>query len=358
MRKLHPIAHRLPCIPAKVGFQSSLFVVLVWFFISSCGEKDAWTEKPDPVAAGRIEFIDLHQIVRQVPADTVQAIAWFQQAAGTFAQDYTLAVLPLGASDSSSTYAEMHRFIENPQIVEYFGAIDSISAPFAKEVEPVLREAWGRFSATFPKDTLPKVVWMNSAFNFSIFPTKSHVGVGLDWYLGADHPIVDRLAPEVFPNYQKQRMDPEFLVTDILRGWMLMYFADAYYAPKTCADEALYRGKIYFMLHRIHPDAASRLWWDWTEEQWAWAEEHEREVWQEFSNAKELLSERRTDYLRWFNEGPFTRAGRIPQESPDQLGTYIAWRAVEDYMAAHPETTLPELLALRDPVPVFKAYRP
>ena len=170
--------------------------------------------------------------------------------------------------------------------------------------------------------------------------------------------LVGMLAPEVFPAYQRARMDPQYLVTDALRGWMLVHFASNWYDPRTCADEALYRGKIFFMLHRIHPDAVSRLWWDWTEEQWAWAEEHEREVWQEFSNAKELLNERRTDYLRWFNEGPFTRAGRIPQESPDQLGTYIAWRAVEDYMAAHPETTLPELLALRDPVPVFKAYRP
>ena len=345
------------------SFSASAFGAVLAVCLSGCGgcgDADPWTVEPveDVAAVEELAFVPLHELVRAVPADTAAAVEWFVGHTGVFGADYVETILRLGPVDAGATYVAMQEFAAHPDIAESFRAIDTTSAVAAREAEPALRAAFGRFARHFPSDTLPTVVWMNTAFNVAVYPTATHLGVGLDWFLGPEHPIVGMLAPEVFPAYQRARMDPQYLVTDALRGWMLVHFASNWYDPRTCADEALYRGKIFFMLHRIHPDAASRLWWDWTEEQWAWAEEHEREVWQEFSNAKELLSERRTDYLRWFNEGPFTRAGRIPQESPDQLGTYIAWRAVEDYMAAHPETTLPELLALRDPVPVFKAYRP
>ena len=333
--------------------------VLLLSGCDGCGNDDPWTVEPAEVAQEvDIAFVPLHEAVREVPADTAAAAAWFTGLAGDFAAEYVEVIVRFGPVGAGSTYMAMRDFAAHPDIAESFRAIDTTSAPAARAAEPVLRAAFSRFAHHFPKDTLPTVVWMNTGFNVAVYPTATHLGVGLDWFLGPDHPIVGKLAPEVFPAYQRARMSTDYLVTDALRGWMLVHFAEPWYNPRTCADEALYRGKVLFMLHRIHPEAASRLWLNWSEEQWAWAEEHEQQVWSEFSNAEELLNDRRADYLKWFNEGPFTRAGRVPQESPDALGSYIAWRAVEDYMAAHPETTLPALLALTDPVPVFKSYRP
>ena len=37
-------------------------------------------------------------------------------------------------------------------------------------------------------------MWMNTGFNYAVYPTDEHLGVGLEWYLGADHPIVSTLA--------------------------------------------------------------------------------------------------------------------------------------------------------------------
>jgi hypothetical protein len=226
-----------------------------------CGDSDPWTVEPveDAAAVEELAFVPLHELVRAVPADTAAAVEWFVGHTGAFGADYVETILRLGPVDAGATYVAMQEFAAHPDIAESFRAIDTTSAVAAREAEPALRAAFGRFARHFPSDTLPAVVWMNTAFNVAVYPTATHLGVGLDWFLGPEHPIVGMLAPEVFPAYQRARMDPQYLVSDALRGWMLVHFASNWYDPRTCADEALYRGKIFFMLHRIHPDAASRL---------------------------------------------------------------------------------------------------
>ena len=64
------------------------------------------------------------------------------------------------------------------------------------------------------------------------------------------------------------------------------------------------------------------------------------------------------DVMRWFEEGPFTRVGQIPQESPDRLGAFLGWRAVEAALEAHPEWTDLDVLELDEPQPVLRSYRP
>jgi hypothetical protein len=97
---------------------------------------------------------------------------------------------------------------------------------------------------------------------------------------------------------------------------------------------------------------------DWSTESWQWATDNERQVWLELQPQSELFETNRMEFGRWFNEGPFTRAASIPQESPDRLGAWIGWQMVQDFMADHPEMLLSELIALTDPVPVLKSYRP
>jgi len=71
-----------------------------------------------------------------------------------------------------------------------------------------------------------------------------------------------------------------------------------------------------------------------------------------------MFSSNPKDVMRWFQEGPFTRVGKVPQDSPDRLGIFLGWQAVEAAMRTHPEWTEVDLLELQDPQPVLRSYRP
>lgn len=38
----------------------------------------------------------------------------------------------------------------------------------------------------------------------------------------------------------------------------------------------------------------------------------------------------------------------MPAEAPGRTGSWLGWQIINSYMAKHPETSLPELLRLKD----------
>ena len=64
------------------------------------------------------------------------------------------------------------------------------------------------------------------------------------------------------------------------------------------------------------------------------------------------------DVMRWFQEGPFTRVGRVPQDSPDRLGVFLGLARRGGGLEATPEWTDADVLEWTDPQPVLRAYRP
>lgn len=313
-----------------------------------------------------IAFIDAAADVaalrgRPVLSDTIEAgtaLAQLIAPWGSFAPVYLEDILALGRIDSAGTYNEVLRFAAYPDIAETFGAIDTTSRRALPGAQATLEAGLRRLAHHFPYRPIPDVVWINSAFNYAIFPTPEHLAVGLDWFLGPQHEIVGQLAPEVFPAYMRARMDPKYIASDALRGHVLVGFSKDFYKTDRCVDEMLYWGKCLFLLDQIAPEIPDQDWLNWTDAQWAWAQEHEREVWLELAPQDVLFDTRRNEFSRWFVEGPFTRAGNIPQQSPDRLGCYIGWQLVADYMEKNPDVTLAQLMEMTASDPFLKAYQP
>ena len=332
-----------------------------------CGEDEPHAVDPATVTLPReIRYIDVAGEVGALrgmaaPSDTVEAaaaLAALTSGWGTFAPVYLEDILALGRVDSAGTYNEILRFVNFPDIAETTAAIDTTSRLAIPAAQALLDGGLRRLAHHFPSRPVPDVVWMNSAFNYAVFPTPDHLAVGLDWFLGPQHEIVGQLASEIFPGYMRERMHPRYLGSDALRGHVLVGFSKDYYRTDRCVDEMLYWGKCLYLLTAIAPEVADRDWLNWTEAQWDWAQTHEREVWLELSPQEVLFDTQRSEFGRWFVEGPFTRAGNIPQESPDRLGCWVGWQIVSDYMARNPEVTLAELMDMTASDPFLKAYKP
>jgi len=225
--------------------------------------------------------------------------------------------------------------------------------------EEQLSNAFGRWRVHFPDDPVPTLDLGYTGFNFSVYPTDELLLIGCEFFIGADHPAVRELPPSVYPRYMQERMVPEHLVGDALRGWLLVHFQDGHYDPQgRLADELLYWGKVLYIARCLAPDVPPHDLLDWTREEWDWAVTNERSIWTELRQEDMLYTRRRMDIQRWTADAPFTKAGSVPQDSPDRLGWYMGLRWVEDLMVRRTDLDLQELMAQQDVLPFLQAYRP
>jgi len=222
-----------------------------------------------------------------------------------------------------------------------------------------LQAALGRWSQHFPESPIPNLDFAYTGYNYSVYPTNELLMVGCEFFIGADHPAVKGLPPHIYPRYVQERMIPEHMVGDALRGWLLVHFQNDHYPRQgRLADELLYWGKVLFLSRCLAPEVPPYDLLDFTKEEWEWIKAHEMQVWIELRKEEFLYTTQHMDIQRWVADAPFTKAGAVPQESPDRLGWYMGLRWVEDFMRRHPEMGLPELMAQKDVLPFLQSYRP
>ena len=153
-------------------------------------------------------------------------------------------------------------------------------------------------------------------------------------------------------------MHPDLMTVKAFRVWMFVNFQNRGYYGKSLVEDILYWGKVLWLVNKCMPDMHDHLMMDWTPIELQWALENETLIWEELRPSNVLYETNSTVYNRWINEGPFTRAGSIPQESPDKLGVWMGWRIIEDYMEANPDISIDELFAQRDTYELLRTYRP
>lgn len=266
--------------------------------------------------------------------------------------------LLLAGCRSDSLPILMKNFVTFHDITETNKEIQAVFTD--DKIEPFNRELTGamqRWNHFFPDAVVPKVIYYQSAWNSSIAVTDSVLGISLDCFLGSHHPVTENLAPEFFPRYKKDGMDPQFLVADAVKGWVSAKLA-RWYEGKDLLAELVFYGKLMYISEALIPECPDSTLMNWTSEQTEWADKHEWDVWTQLANEKVLYQTRPYEINKWFLDGPFTGANKIPQNSPPQLGVWMGWRIVRDYMLAHPELSPAALLAEKNNQLILSSFRP
>tara|TARA_B100000768_G_scaffold172381_1_gene180572 strand:- start:15199 stop:16299 length:1101 start_codon:yes stop_codon:yes gene_type:complete len=335
-------------------------MVLAAFVFSSCDDQ-RWVVPDSALRHTEVDQpLDVRSVIANLPDSSDQALAIWKDATGDFGIVYTEDILRIGQASAPTTIDKLKAFALHPDVTPIEAAIDSTSGSdkALAEYETHLLQAFGRFRYFMPEESTPKITWMNSGFNFAVYPTPTHLGIGLEWFLGTDHSIVQSLAPHMFPQYMREKMQPARIPAAAMRGWLLVHFSERFYDTSQCANELLYWGKILFLLEKCMPNESLSNLLDWSPEDLLWAVENEQSIWLELQPQGMLFNANRMEFGRWFDEGPFTRVGGIPQEGPDRLGAWMGLRMVSDFMDDHPDWTLSDLINTRDPLPIIKSYRP
>lgn len=320
---------------------------------SACGSTpDPWVVQPSPV---EVSTYRLDQLLFHSPPDSLAGANLRAYAdLGDFHRTYVEEVLQAAPmNDPRLSMALMH-FTRDPDWAAAQAAADSIFGDMAPE-RAAFGSAFGRLRTLFPDSLVPRVVAFNSGFNYGVYPTDSVLGIGLEWFIGPDQPVVQRLAPEVFPQFVKQRMVPDMLVPGAVKGWLLVHFTRDIRGADLLTN-LVETGKVLALLKALLPEVESRYIFAYTAEQLAWCEASEMMMWREIVGKEMLFSKDEEHIGRIMNDAPFTNG--FPRESPGHVGEWIGYRMVRGYLDDHPDASFAELFAIDDPNTILKSYKP
>src|SRR5699024_9036224 len=198
----------------------------------------------------------------------------------------------------------------------------------------------------FPDFKTPRVLTITANVDYrnSVILADSILLVSLDTYLGKDHEFYYEIQRYIVKNFIRSQIAPD----------IALEYAEKY-IPRPSAREFLnymvYYGKIQYFKDQVLPHNSKASIMGYTEEEMEWADENEKEIWGFFVE-RDLLYQTDPDLRRrFFDVGPFTRFGlQLDNESPAQLGQYIGWQIIKQYIEKHKNTNLTELINLEEEV--------
>jgi hypothetical protein len=212
------------------------------------------------------------------------------------------------------------------------------------DVRSDLNQAFRYLKYHFPEATDPEIITYLATFEVGAFTIEEsgQIGIGLDMFLGADFPVYQWLDPNRFPRYRTRKFREDYIVPLVVKG-----VADLYAKPgevRTCIDQMILAGKRLYFMDAVLPFTPDSLKIGYLEGQIEWCEQNEFQIWSHFLENNLLFSSQESEYMRYFNDGPFTSAKNMPREASPRVGEWVGWQLVRTYMEKNPGVSLKELM--------------
>jgi hypothetical protein len=331
--------------------RKGFYLLLAIHMLMGCSE-DGLDRNIDPVEVQ----MEMHRLDAQIlAADSPEsAHTELLDKHPDFYPIYFQDVLQLGDIRSPSASEQLALFMEDPIMNDLSMAVDSLGASMESQIRSDMEDGLGRYAAMFPEASVPDVYLMNSGFNFGIYPIDDVLGIGGEFYLGTDHPMLQGLPPDLFPQYVRNKMIPAHLVPNALRGLLLVRLQDQVPAV-TLIDHMVFYGKVMYILELMLPGAEEHYQYSFSEDELFWCQENEAAIWRALVKDELLYKKDRMTLGKWLDRAPFTQG--FPEESPGQLGIYMGKEMVKDYMRANPAVDI-QTLVFSPSEPILDAYRP
>jgi hypothetical protein len=276
-----------------------------------------------------------------------------ESAYGNFYKRYVYTILSI--PDSEGTRGLL-RFINNNEIRQVYNeTAKKFSTNDIELLGEELTDCVKRFAYFFPDRKRPKrFVTYISGFNYKVTYTDSTLGIGLDMYLGANHEFYKMLQ---WPQYQSRKLSKEYMMSDLVRGWLITEFDDQ--APvNNLLNHMIFYGKVLYACDALLPAAHDSLKVGYTTAQMKYCKDYEKNLWGFFAEKNRLYENNLKTINDFTGEGPFT--GAISKECPPQIGMWIGWQIVRSYMKNNKDVSVAGLMIEKDAQKILNKskYRP
>lgn len=241
---------------------------------------------------------------------------------------------------------------------DYVNLYDSIQKKFpdVKSLDKELTEVLKNVKYYFPEENFKEIYYFTSGLNnWNAITMDNAIGVGLDMFLGKDYPFYAAIQ---LPDYDIQNRIPEQIPIQVAKA-----IFEAKYPPKfegsTLLDMMIYKGKELYFVENVCRDAKDYQVIAYPEEKEIWCKKNESMIFNFFLRKNILYETTWQISMPYVNAGPNT-AG-MPPESPGNIGSWLGWQLVRNYMRQNSKTEMKDLLNLKIPAQEFlrkSKYKP
>ncbi|MBL7472463.1 gliding motility lipoprotein GldB [Robertkochia sediminum] len=191
----------------------------------------------------------------------------------------------------------------------------------------------------FPNLTIPDVVTVTSDVDYRnrVIYADSLLLIGLDNYLGADHRFYEGIQ-----QYIRKNLEPERIPVDVAEQVALRLVSGP--ENRSFLAKVIYFGKLHYLMQQLLPEASGAAVMGYTENEFAWVQANESEIWRYFIDRDLLFSTDSKLDQRFLNPAPFSKFYlELDHDSPGRVGRYIGWQIVSAYMENN-EVSLQQML--------------
>lgn len=330
-----------------MNLQKSIFFSILILLISfSCTNNKHQAKKEKEVKAKDIN-VDIIRFDKELfacdPNNLDVDLIKLNQKYPTFYNVFYNQILHLPEfGDKGTQLNVMQDFITKKAMVELYDTIQ-ISFSNIDFLKEDLTIAFANYKSYYPEKPIPKVVTCITEFSIAAFTvTDSIIGISLDMYLGPKYKYYPSLFSEF--SFMIPTFDKKYLAIDCVN-----VLADNLVVPpdekSTLLDKMIAKGKTLYIMHCFLPQKREYDIIKYNEKQWKFCLDNETQIWSYFLN-HDLLYNSAFEQFKYVTEAPTTYG--MPKETPGRVGAWLGWQIVRGYMKENPNTTLRELVNLKD----------
>lgn len=226
---------------------------------------------------------------------------------------------------------------------EYIAALEQEKIklyPTLPAHEQKINKAFQYLAFHFGDSILPKqVFYINKLFS-QINCSDVNISVGLENYISPESDVIKSLPPEEFYQWQRKRMDIDYLERDVLLAWIQVHLFNDF--DGKFAEHIIQAGKVLYILNATFPNESEAYILRYSDEAYGWAMKNEGLIWNYLVKEQMLFDTDIKSRINFLNEGPTTVG--LNTDSPDRIGQYLGYKIVKGFMNKNKTLSLRELL--------------
>jgi hypothetical protein len=163
-----------------------------------------------------------------------------------------------------------------------------------------------------------------------------------------------------FPEFMIRKLQPEYIAPNAIKALAISKYESQSTKDKRFLATMIVEGKVRYFTKALLPNLHDSILMGYTVTQLKWSSENEPQMWTHFIEKKLLYKNEPSQFMRYFNDGPFTSADGVPPDSAPMIGTWAGLQIVRSYMRENPNVTLKELMEETnfDKILKLSKYRP
>ncbi len=232
-------------------------------------------------------------------------------------------ILNMQSVETPSYFDKLINFFSEPTLKGlYRDAIETYDN--ITDIEQRLGDGFYYLKTYFPELQIPRVYMHVSGLNQNVLVGDNLLSLSIDKYIGKEYPLY----MEFFYDYQREKMQRSHVVPDYLSGFLLSEYPFAG-KENVLLERMVYEGKIKYLVSHALPYTNPQELLGYTDEQYSWCMEHEKDIWKAIIERKHLYTPDHITTNKYFEDIPNSF---IATDAPGNLGTWIGWQIVSNYM--------------------------